>query len=255
MTTGPLLFEETFDGPSLSEDRWIAHYLPQWTTPDRSEARYGLVAEGLRLLIEHDQPAWRPEDGELRVSNLQTAAFSGPLGSPAGTHRHRDDLRVVAPQVTRRLFLASGGRVEAELRASPDPTVMLAFWLVGLEEDPHDSGEVCVAELFGHSVGRQASKVNVGVKAHHDPRLVDDMRTVELPLDATTWHTYAAVWQVGSEGVDFLVDDQRVHHSDQRIDYPMQLMVDLFEFPAGADRDPARYPKWGDVRAVRAYGH
>ena len=30
-------------------------------------------------------------------------------------------------------------------------------------------------------------------------------------------------------------------------------MVDLFEFPEGAGRDPAAYPKTGEVKAVRGY--
>jgi hypothetical protein len=39
----------------------------------------------------------------------------------------------------------------------------------------------------------------------------------------------------------------------QRIEYPLQLMVDLFEFPEDTDRDPGAYPKVGEVRAVRGY--
>ena len=53
--------------------------------------------------------------------------------------------------------------------------------------------------------------------------------------------------------VRFFVDDQLVRTVCQRIDYPLQLMVDLFEFPAGADRDTAAYPKIGEVKAVRGY--
>jgi hypothetical protein len=30
-------------------------------------------------------------------------------------------------------------------------------------------------------------------------------------------------------------------------------MVDLFEFPAGGERDPADYPRLVEVRAVRGY--
>jgi hypothetical protein len=40
----------------------------------------------------------------------------------------------------------------------------------------------------------------------------------------------------------------------QSIAYPLQLMVDLFEFPAGPDRDPAAYPKVAEVRRVRVRG-
>ena len=34
-----LVFAEDFHAPHLDPTRWVGHYLPQWTTPDRSEAR------------------------------------------------------------------------------------------------------------------------------------------------------------------------------------------------------------------------
>jgi beta-glucanase (GH16 family) len=129
---------------------------------------------------------------------------------------------------------------------------MLAFWLVGFEEQsPASSGEICVAELFGHAIGARQSRVRIGVKAHNDPSLHDDMEEVALDLDATEWHTYTAEWT--PDRVRFFVDDQLVRVAYQRIDYPLQLMVDLFEFPAGADRDTDAYPKIGEVTAVRGY--
>ncbi len=247
-----LVFAEDFAGPELDETRWVPHYLPQWTTPDRSAARYDLEPGRLRLRIDADQPAWRPEDGELRVSNLQTGLFSGPAGTDRGTHRHRPDLVVRTPQPTRRSFTPSGGLVEARLRASADPTCMLAIWLVGLEESaPEDSGEVCIAELYGDRIGPGGSSVRTGVKAHGDPRLTEDMTDVRLDIDATGWHTYSAIWTATTTSV--YVDDELVRTVDQGMAYPLQLMLDLFEFPAGPGRDPAAYPKHGDVAAVRGY--
>jgi hypothetical protein len=67
-----LVFADEFSGGGLDPDRWVDHYLPHWTTAERSAARYVLDGDGLRLLIEADQPAWRAEDGRMRVSNLQT---------------------------------------------------------------------------------------------------------------------------------------------------------------------------------------
>jgi hypothetical protein len=246
-----LEFDEDFARDALDPRRWVAHYLPQWTTPERSAARYELRAGLLRLRIDADQPAWREEDGSMRVSNLQTGTFSGPAGSPIGQHRHRADLRVTTPQPERRLYAPSGGLAEAVMRASDDPTCMLAFWLVGFEASPEDSGEICVAELFGDAVGPERSRVRVGVKAHNDPRVSTDMDELALELDATDWHTYGAEWN--SERIRFFVDDQLVRTVDQRIDYPLQLMVDLFEFPDGSTRDPAAYPKFAEVKAVRGY--
>jgi Glycosyl hydrolases family 16 len=242
-----LEFDEDFSAPELDQGRWIAHYLPHWTTPERSAARYDVRPGELRLRIDADQPTWRVEDGEMRVSNLQTGAY-------AGQHRHRPDMAVATPTPTRRLYTPSAGRAEAVIRATADPTCMTAFWLLGFEEDsPDASGEICVAELFGHAIGPGRARVKIGVKAHGDPRLHTDMEEVELPIDATGRHTYAAEWDAG--GVRFFVDDALVRTVAQRIGYPLQLMVDLFEFPAGPKRDPAAYPKTVGVSAVRGYRH
>ena len=238
-----------FASGELSPARWVPHYLPHWTTPERSAARFDLTGDALRLRIDREQPAWRDADGGLRVSNLQSGSWSGPLGSNRGQHRHVDGLTVVSPQPERRLYTPSAGLVEAALRASIDPTTMLAFWLIGFEADsPEDSAEICVVELFGDSIGTTTSTVSIGVKAHHDPRVHDDMARIPLDLDATTWHTYAAAWT--PERVRFYIDDRLVRTVDQGIDYPMQLMVDLFEFRTD---ETAAYPKTGEVAAVRGY--
>lgn len=245
------VFEENFDAAELDPSRWVDHFLPHWTTPDRSAARYRLTDDGLELRIEADQPAWLP-DGADRASNLQTGHWSGPVGSADGQHRFRDGLAVVTPQPTRRLFVPSSGRVEATMRATADPTIMLAFWLIGFEQAGGDeSGELCVAELFGDAIGTETSVLSVGVKAHHDPRLRDDMVRISLPVDATAWHTYGVEW--GRDGIRFFVDESLVHESSQTIAYPMQLMVDLFEIAPPSVRDPADYPKLGHVRSVRGY--
>ena len=247
-----VVFADDFSDDRLDPGRWIDHYLPHWTTPERSAARYRLDEEGLRLLIEADQPAWRLEDGELRVSNLQTGSFSGPLGSPVGQHRHRADLVVRTPQPSRRLWTPTAGRVEATVRASGDPACLTAVWLVGVEEaSPEESGEICVAELFGNTLGRDRSQVRLGVKAHSDPRLHTEMVDLVLDLDATQEHTYAAQWDAAR--VAFFVDDVLVHTVEQGTDYPLQLMVDLFELPDGQTRDPGGYPKSAVVRSVRGY--
>jgi hypothetical protein len=93
--------------------------------------------------------------------------------------------------------------------------------------------------------------VRLGIKAHQDPRLRQDMADVALDIDATDWHTYAAAWT--AQETRFYVDDRLVRTVAQGNDYALQLMVDLFEFPAGPVRDPAAYPKIGQVASVRGY--
>src|SRR5690606_251439 len=123
-----------------------------------------------------DQPDWRPEDAPLRVSNLQTGTYSGPVGSTRGTHRHRPDGLVVrTPTPTPLLWTPSAGRVEVTVSATAAPGCMLAAWLVGTEHlEPRDAGEVCLFELDGDAVGAASARARCGVKAHGDPRLVTD---------------------------------------------------------------------------------
>lgn len=83
---------------------------------------------------------------------------------------------------------------------------------------------------------------------HHDPRLTDDVRDVVLPIDATQPHTYGVRWS--ESGVQFLADRQVIMTSVQRLDYELQLMVDLFEFPLTPERDPQDYPKTAVVHSV-----
>jgi glycosyl hydrolase family 16 len=247
-----LVFSDGFGEGRLDPSRWVDHYLPHWTTAERSAAHYVLEGDCVRLLVAADQPAWRTQDGPMRVSNLQTGSFSGPRGSSLGQHRHRHDLRVVSPQPTRRLWTPSSGVVEARMAASADPTCMLAIWLVGFEEaSPLQSGELCIAELYGNAIGPGRSSVRMGIKAHHDPHLRTDMADLVLDLDATEEHTYAAEWD--TRDVRFFVDDLLVRTIEQTLAYPLQLMVDLFEFPVGDDREADRYPKSATVRTVRGY--
>ncbi len=246
------VIDERFSSDVLDQTLWVDHYLPHWTEPSRSSARYDLPGQSLRLRIDADQRQWRPADGPMRVSNVQTGTFSGPVGSDRGTHRHRlDGLRVVTPQPTRRLWTARAGEVSVNASASPDPTCMVGIWLVGFEESgPDDSGELCIAELFGDRISGVGSTVRVGIKAHHDPRLFDDVRDIDLPFDATKPHAYGVRWS--PDEVVFSVDDEIIMTSEQRIDYELQLMVDLFEFPVSDHRDPADYPKTAMIHSVVA---
>jgi hypothetical protein len=252
-----LSFDERFAAPQLDRDLWVDHYLPHWTTPERSAARYDLDPErGLVLRIDADQPAWLDqgsgaEAGRMRVSSIQTATFSGPAGSAIGTHRHDDTVRVVTETPHRRLWTASGsGRVEVWLRASADESCMLAAWLVGVEDtSPDDAGEITIAELFGDAITPEGSRVRLGVKAVNDPRLRTDVVDIAVPFDASAGaHRYGAEWD--GSGIRFFVDGVLVHRSEQRLDYPVQLLVDLFEFPQGEARPPERYPKTAEVRRV-----
>ncbi|MFT4264380.1 MAG: hypothetical protein QM572_13415 [Nocardioides sp.] len=232
----------------LSPARWVPHYLPQWTTPERSAARYRLRPDGIELRIEADQPDWRPEDAPLRVSNLQTGVYGGPVGSGRGTHRHREDgLTVRTETPTRLLFAPSRGRVDLTVSASTDEGCMLAAWLIGTEHrGGEDSGEICVFEIDAAAIG-EPTTCRVGIKAHHDPRLRTDMAEVRVPFPASRPHAWTVVWGAGETVIG--CDGAVVRRLAQAPDYPLFLMLDLFETapPAG------EYPKSAVIHAVRAW--
>ncbi|BEL07183.1 hypothetical protein Q0Z83_053740 [Actinoplanes sichuanensis] len=249
-TQAPDLADD-FTDPVLREDRWIDHYLPHWSTPERSRARYALDGDGLLLRIDEDQPDWRPEDAPLRVSNIQTGNFSGTAGTTRGTHRHRPDgLAVRTPDTTRLLWTPSAGRVDVTVTAPADPGGMLAVWLVGSEHlSPRDSGEICVFEIDAEAVGDRTTTARIGIKAHHDDRLRTDMTEVSVPVDAAGPHTWTAIWGpggtvIGCEGVV-------VGRFAQAPDYPMILMVDLFE--TGGRSVSGRYPRTARIHRVRGW--
>ncbi|WP_291050673.1 hypothetical protein [Herbiconiux sp.] len=243
---------DDFSAPVLRDDVWVPEYLPHWTTPDRSQAHYDLGASGIRLLIDHDQLDWRDEDAPLRVSNLQTGVFSGPVGSITGTHRHRPDgltVRTATPE--RLLWAPSAGRIDVTVSASVDEGCMLAAWLVGVENlSPQHSGEICLFEIDASAVGHSGSRARCGVKAHGDPALVTDMAEVLVPVDASRPHTWSVIWGAGGAviGCEGLV----VRRVPLAPDYPVLLLLDLFEI-GEPSRAASAYPKSAVIHSVRGW--
>jgi hypothetical protein len=248
-----LEFEETFEGDALDLKRWLPYYLPHWSSRARSAARYTIGGGVLRLLIEADQQPWCPElDGEIRVSSLQTGAFAGPLGSSIGQHRFDPAAVVREAQPNVRLYTPQYARVELRARTSDDPRTMVALWLIGYEDEPARSAEICVCEIFGRDVGPEHAAVGVGVHPFGDPRIVDDFSSETIPIDARDFHVYAADWT--PENVTFFVDGEAVKTVGQSPTYPMQLMLSIYEFPpAEGDERTGPYPKAFIVDYVRAY--
>jgi hypothetical protein len=244
-----LEFAAEFGNDQLDETQWLPFYLPQWTSRESSRARYAIGDGRLELRIERDQRPWSPElTGALRVSNLQTGVFSGPVGSGVGQHRFAEDLVVTEQQPERRLYLPHHGLIEARIAATGDPRSMVALWLIGFEDEPHRSAEICVFEIFGNEIGERSTLVGMGVHPFGDPAISDDFRKVPVAVDAREFHTYSALWSRG--GVRFFVDDEPVASVDQSPDYPMQLMLDIYEF----EPDPAGdYPKRLAVDWVRGW--
>jgi len=249
-----LELEDRFEGPVLDRRLWIPYYLPHWSSRARSAARYAVASGTLRLFIEHDQELWSPEfAGHLRVSSLQTGVFAGPVGSAIGQHRFREGIIVREAQRNVALYTPQYGLFELRARALDDPVNMVALWMIGYEDEPAHSAEICICEIFGRDVGPLQARVGMGVHPFGDPAITDEFAAETVGIDARGSHTYAAEWT--PENVAFYVDGLLVKVIRQSPAYPMQFMLSIFEF---ADHPrlpsaPDRYPKTFVVERFRGY--
>lgn len=248
-----LEFDADFSGPELDPAQWIPHYLPQWSSRERTRARYDVGDGVLRLRVDADQPAWSIEyDGATRVSNLQTAVRSGPVGSTIGQHPFRDGLVVREAQADRRLYTPHFGRIEVVAAIDDlDEHAMAALWMIGLEDSLEQSAEICVFEIFGRDIADDGSAlVGMGVHPFGDPAITDDFDQVRVLDDVREPHRYAVDWR--PDEVVFSIDGLVRRSVAQSPQYPMQLMLNVYAFPPSPP-SAARYPESFAVHAVRGY--
>lgn len=247
-----LEFEDTFDANVLDPARWLPYHLPQWSSRELAAARYELGGGLLRLRIERDQPPWCPEfDGAVRVSSLQTGVFTGPEGGRVGQHRFNRDAVVRQAQTEQRLYTPQYGRFELRAQATDDPRSMVALWMIGYEDEPHRSAEICICEIFGRDVQPGRALIGMGVRAFSDPEIVDEFVAEPVDMDVREFHTYAAVWT--PDDVAFFVDDQHVKTVGQSPSYPMQFMLGIYEFTGETAVPEGSYPKQFTIDYFRGW--
>lgn len=225
--------KEMFESEILNQDVWLPHYLPAWSSRLATKANYELVSNTLRLFIPTDRELWCPETHAepLRVSGIQSGNRSGPVGSRDGQQRFRDDLEVRESQTRFEGWLQKNGRIAIRCKMNLTARSMAAMWLSGFEQKPDQAGELCVVEIFGRSVEKNRSaEVGCGIKKLYDPRLVQDFVAPRIQLDIRDFHIYAVEW--GDELSKFYIDGELVFKSAQAPNYPMQIMIAVFDFPA-----------------------
>jgi hypothetical protein len=251
----PAQFSDDFDAAQLNTDVWVPHYLPQWSSRAQSAATYEVTGSELRLTIPAEQGLWCAEEHEepLRVSGVQSGVFSGDVGSTVGQQPFHDGQVVRERQPTQWGWTPYHGVLEVRARMQLSPRSMASVWMVGLEDEPARCGEICVFEVFGEALatdgGRPTAAVGMGVHPFRDPSLTDEFAAEPLAIDVAEFHVYAADWRPGR--VDFLVDGEHVRTVHQAPDYPMQMMIAVFDFPAKGDAATAEHVPLLAVDRVR----
>ena len=219
-----MTLDERFQGDTLDEDVWFPYYLPHWSSRADSAADYRVVDGTLRLRIARDHPLWCPDlhAEPLRVSCVQS-------GNVPGSQPFRDDLQIQDPGTEFRGYLPTHGEIGVRMRGEVTSRSMFAFWLSGIEDDPEQSGEICVAEIFGSGIHNDSAEVGIGLHAFRDPRLSEEFSADSFPIDVTRFHDYAVAWRTDS--LTFAIDGGIVRQVEQAPDYPVQLMLGVFDFP------------------------
>ncbi|HWJ11608.1 MAG TPA: glycoside hydrolase family 16 protein [Nocardioides sp.] len=226
-------FDERFR--QYDPQRWTSAYLPAWSSRRAAAATFTTGPAGLRLSIPHDQPLWCPDTHPtpLRVSAIHSADRSGPVGSSDAPQPFAAGLRVQEEQATMTGFTPHHGTVAVTCRARLTDRSMFSAWMVGLEDRPERSGEICLVEVFGRSRDGGTVELGQGIHPFRDPALVDDFTAPRRELDVEQEHTYAVRWSPGE--VVFSVDGEVTRTSAQAPDYPMMLILGVFDFPAEGD--------------------
>lgn len=221
-------FSDDFRGTILDRAKWLPFYLPHWSSREAAAATVETGPNGLTLTLAPQQKPWLPEvDGPLRVSSIQTGQFSGPLGSGVGQHRFKPGLVVREEQETERLYVPQYGRFELRARMELHPGQLAALWMIGFEDEPAQSGEITIMEIFGDGIDATGTELGHGIKAVNDPQLVTDFAAPRLPFSPEHHHIYAAEWT--PDGVSFLFNGRLLRRVAQSPTYPMQFMLNVYE--------------------------
>lgn len=223
--------DEHFAGDNLDPAVWVPYYLPHWSSRASSAPTYVIADGELRLSVPPSQGLWAEgiHPTPLRVSCVQTANFSGPVGSAIGGQPFLADQRVREEQETLWGYTPHYGHVEVRMRGVVSARSMVAFWMSGIEDSPERSGEICVMEVFGDAVREGSAAVGVGLHSFRDPALTEEWSALALELDIAEFHIYGVDWLPGS--LVFTVDGREVRRVDQAPAYPVQLELGVLDFP------------------------
>jgi len=252
-----LEFSDEFDQAKIDTDKWIPCYLPQWSSCERSKPNYKFEDNKLILQILKDQQPWCPEfDEGVICSAIQSGVFSGSAGSKFGQSRFSDKLVVRQEQINVQKYTPQFGYFEIRVKGLSTNANHVSLWMIGYEDIPENSAEICLFELLGSENGKEESVVRYGIHPWSDPTMHEEFFVDKFMLDSAHFHIYAVEWT--PQHVDFYIDNIKIKRIHQSPQYPMQFMLGMFELPFegawnGVYNPDDAYPKTFTIDYVRGY--
>ena len=248
-----LEFSEEFARTEIDTKKWIPYYLPHWSSREMSKPIYKIQEGNLILKITEEQKPWCPEfNGEIKCSSIQTGLQSGKVGSTIGQHKINPNCIVREEQKKEITYLQQYGYFEIRAKALYTKSNVVALWMIGFEDSPEKSAEICIFEVKGGNVKKNKAIIGYGIRKFKDDKLTDDFHEDDFKLDVTKFHIYAAEWT--PEKVIFYIDNKKIRALNQSPKYPMQFMLGIYEIPSEErDAKDKTYPKEFIVDYVRGY--
>ncbi|MFW9854469.1 MAG: glycoside hydrolase family 16 protein [Candidatus Thorarchaeota archaeon] len=198
----------------------------------------------LILKIEENQEPWCPEfDDKVIVSSIQTGLFAGGLGTKVGQHRFNDACVVQEEQEPLRLCTPTYGYFEVRAKGKISANNLITLWMIGYEDEPYRSAEICIFEIFGDKVEKNTIEIGYGLHPFGDPNINDEFYKETFNLDIAEFHTFGVHWT--PDFIDFFVDSEVIRKINQSPDYPMQFMLGIYEFARNEtpNKSSEKYPK------------
>lgn len=249
-----LFFDEDFSSSELNTNNWVPFYLPHWSSREMSKPNYEIKEGLLSLQIVENQKPWCPEfNGEVKCSSIQTGVFAGKLGSDIGQHKFFNPNCVVREeQNIEQKYVPKYGCFEMRAKFAATKSNVVALWMIGFEDTPEKSSELCIMEIKGWNIKKNKAKIGMGIHKFNDPKLTEDFSENEYKIDVTEFHIYAAEWT--KDKIVFLIDNTIVKEINQSPDYPMQFMLGIYEIPDKIINDTEKkYPKEFIIDYVKGY--
>jgi hypothetical protein len=250
-----LVFDEDFSKPELNLKNWIPYYLPQWSSRAKSKPNFVIKDESLVLQITENQQPWCPEfNGNVKCSSIQTGIFAGELGSNIGQHQffNPDKCVVREEQKNGYTYLQGKGYIEIRAKALMSYSNVVSLWMIGYQDQPEKSAELCVFEVKGWHYNENKATVGFGIHKFNDPNLKEAFYEDDFEIDVTQFHTYGVEWL--DDKVVFYIDGLKTREINQSPQYPMQLMLGIYEIPAMKIANSVdKYPKEFIIDYVRGY--
>ena len=249
-----LLFDEEFVSPFLDSTKWLPYYLPHWSSRELSKPNYEVKDGKLILKITENQKPWCPEfNGNVKCSSIQTGNYAGAPGSSIGQHKFFNLNAVVREQqLNEKKFVPQYGYFEMKAKFAASKTNVVALWMIGYEDKPERSSELCIMEVKGWNIKDDSVKIGMGIHKFNDKNLNEDFTEHAHKIDVRKFHIYAAEWK--PDTINFYIDNVLVKTINQSPNYPMQFMLGIYEIPElGVEEHSINYPKKFIIEYFKAY--